>query len=64
MTSTSDRPRPHGRESQIEPWSTRPSDRRIVCNRPETGSTKNIEDESKANDCSARPEALTIVAIG
>jgi hypothetical protein len=28
------------------------------------GSTENIEDESKANDCAARPEALTIVAIG
>jgi hypothetical protein len=29
-----------------------------------TGSTENTEDESKANDCSARPEALTIVALG
>jgi hypothetical protein len=30
----------------------------------QSGSTENIEGECKANDCSARPEALTIGAIG
>jgi hypothetical protein len=53
-----------GRESQIEPWSTPPGDRRHACNRLPQRSTENIEDESKANDCIACPEALTIVPIG
>jgi len=49
------------RKSQIELWSTPPSDRQLACKSSQQRSTENIDHESEANHCTATPAALSIV---